>query len=488
MTDTASTTGSSTTGSGTWTAPGQDWAATGSTYLTGQYEPVHDERDDHDLEVVGELPAGLAGAYLRNGGNPYFAPAGGYHVFDGDGMVHGVRLDGEGNASYSNRWVRSRGLQHERSKGQAVYGGLADFRMPDAEALEAGGLFKNTANTNIIRHGGRHLALMEAAQPTEMTADLETVGEYDFAGRLQGSMTAHPRMDPDTGQMLFFGYSPFPPHLRYHEVSPAGELTRSTEVPIGRGVMMHDFVTTPNYAVFFDLPAIFDGEAMLAGESAVRWDPTAGARIGVLPRDGGGEDAIWIEVDPFYVFHFMNAYESDGRIVVDGCRASALAVSFGDDPLPEDGVQPYLWQWVIDPAARTVTDRQLDDRAGDFPRVNDELNGKPYRYGHHAHTAAWTQDEGVWFDGVIQFDHETGNSVEYVFPTGTVVGEAAFAADPDGSAENDGWLVAFTSDLAAGTSEFAVIDARDVAAGPVARVLLPRRVPFGFHGNWMPAD
>ena len=481
MTDT-----SSRTGSDTWTAPQQDWAAIGSPYLVGQYEPVRDEREDRDLRVTGELPAGLAGSYLRNGGNPYFAPPGGYHVFDGDGMIHGVHLDGGGGARYSNRWVRSRGLAHEISRGEAVYGGLGEFRMPDAETIEAGGLLKNTANTNIVRHAGHYLALMEGARPTELSAELETLGEYDFAGRLDGAMTAHPKVDPDTGEMLFFGYSPFPPYLRYHVVSPTGELTHSTDVPIGRGVMIHDFVTTPDYAVFFDLPAIFDGEAMMAGEPAIRWKPEEGARIGVLPRGGDGRDTTWIDVDPFYVFHFMNAFERDGRIVVDGCRASAMPTSFGDDPVPEQGVRPYLWQWEIDPAGGTVTDRQLDDRTGDFPRINDAAHGKPYRFGYHAHTSSWDQGEGVWFDGVIQFDHATGASAEFVLEEGSVMGEVAFAADPTGSAENDGWLVAFASDLVRNTSEFLVIDARDVASGPVARVELPRRVPFGFHGNWMP--
>lgn len=486
MTDTASSSGIRATE--TWIASEVDWQATGSPYLTGQYEPVRDERDDHDLEVVGELPAGLAGAYLRNGGNPYFSPAGNYHVFDGDGMVHGVHLDGEGGASYSNRWVRSRGLTYEREKGHGVYGGLGEFKMPDAEALEAGGLFKNTANTNIVRHAGHHLALMEGAHPTALDAGLTTLGEYDFGGRLEGAMTAHPKVDPDTGEMLFFGYSPFPPYLRYHVVSAAGELTRSTDIPIDRGVMMHDFATTGGYAVFFDLPAIFDGEAMMAGEPAIRWKPQAGARIGVLPRDGGGEDMVWIDVDPFYVFHFMNAYERNGRILVDGCRASAMPTSFGDDPVPEQGIRPYLWQWEIDPAAGTVTDRQLDDRTGDFPRINDSLNGKPYRFGYQAHTSSWTQGEGVWFDGVIQFDHDTGTSAVCVLGEDMVMGEVAFAPDPAGTEEDDGWLVAFASDLPAGTSEFVVVDTRDVPGGPVARVKLPRRVPFGFHGNWMPAD
>jgi carotenoid cleavage dioxygenase len=464
-------------------------AALDHPYLTGQYAPVTDERHDVDLPVVGELPAGLRGAYLRNGPNNQFPPAGRYHVFDGDGMVHGVYLDGEGGAGYRNRWVDSRGLAYERRVGHAVYGGLSEFRLPDAEALEAGGLYKNTANTNIVRHAGRHLALMEGAHPTELTAELDTVGEYDFDGALQGAMTAHPKWDPVTGEMLFFGYSPFPPYLRYHVADASGTLVRSTEVPIGRSVMMHDFVTTPEHVVWFDLPAVFDGEALMSGGTAISWRPEEGARIGVMPRDGEGTDTVWIDVDPFYVFHFLNAHEdaTTGRVVVTGCRAAAMPTSFGDEPLPEHHVRPYLWRWEVDPVAGTVTEAQLDDRTGDFPRINDAYNGLPHRYGTQAHTRTWG-DQGVEFDGVIQFDLQAGTSATHVYGPTHVCGEAVFAADPDGTAENDGWILNFVTDLAEGTTEFVVLDARDVAAGPVARVPLPRRVPFGFHGNWLAAE
>ncbi len=469
-----------------WVSPESGWAGLDGPYFSGQYEPVADERDDDSLEVIGELPDGLRGAYLRNGGNPFFAPRGAFHVFDGDGMVHGVRLDGEGAASYSNRWVRSQGLSHERERGKAVFGGLSEFAMPDAEALEASGFYKNTANTNIIRHADRYLALMEGSHPTEITRELATVGEYDFDGRLEGPMTAHPKFDPDTGEMLFFGYSPFPPFLRFHTVSAEGELTHSTEVPIGRSVMMHDFVTTPNHVVFFDLPALFDGEALMSGGAAISWRPDQGARIGVMARGAQASDMIWIHVDPFFVFHFMNAWEDDaGRLVVHGCRAATMPTSFGDEPTPEGDIRPFLWQWTIDLATGTVTDAQLDDRTGDFPRINDARNGKPYRFGYHAHTREWAAD-GVWFDGVIQFDHHTGASSEAIYGPTHVGGEPAFAPDPDGSAENDGWLLNFVTDRETETTEFVVLDARDLTAGPVARVLLPRRVPFGFHGNWMP--
>jgi carotenoid cleavage dioxygenase len=473
-----------------WVAP--DSTGRDDPYLRGQFAPVRDERNDADLRVIGELPDGLTGVYMRNGANPYFDPPGRYHVFDGDGMVHSIYLDGEGDASYANRWVRSRALEHERERGGAIYGGLSEFGIPDDEAMAASGLYKNTANTNIIRHAGKYLALMEGTRPTQVTRDLATVGEYDFDGRLQGAMTAHPRFDSATGAMLMFGYSPFPPYLRYHEVDRAGALTSSVEVPIGRSVMIHDFVVTPNHVVFFDLPALFDAEALIAGGTAITWRPEAGARIGIMSRGGSegtadrGEKMVWIEVDPFYVFHFMNAWEDPfGSIIVDGCRAAAMPTAFGDEPLPEAHVRPYLWRWEIDPAVGVVKDNQLHDQPGDFPRINEACTGRPYRYGTQGHAREWST-EGVEFDGVIQFDHVAGRESIHVYGPTHVCGEAVFAADPEGHEENDGWLLNFVTDLTDDSSELVVLDARDITAGPVARVLLPRRVPFGFHGNWMP--
>ncbi|MFM7069231.1 MAG: carotenoid oxygenase family protein [Actinomycetes bacterium] len=464
------------------------WAGVDEPYLIGQYEPIRDERDDADLTVIGELPEGLRGTYLRNGPNSFFPPPGRYHVFDGDGMVHGITFDGSGGAQYRNRWIQSRGLNYEQKVGHAVYGGLSEFALPDADAINEGGIYKNTANTNVIRHGGRVLALMEGGRPTELADDLATLGEYDFGGALQGSMTAHPKWDPATGEMLFFGYSPFPPFLRYHVADAAGNLLRSTEVPIGRSVMMHDFAFTENYVVWFDLPAIFDGDALMTGGGpSIYWDRDAGARIGIMPRDGVGADTSWIDVDPFYVFHFLNAYEADGKVIVDGCRSPEMPTAFGDTPTVGDDVRPCLWRWEIDDRASTVVDRQLDDRPGDFPRINDAVAGRRNRWGTQAHTGDWDVVNGVRFDGVVQFDLDTGASATHVYGPTHSSGEPVFAADPNGTAENDGWILNFVTDLAAGTTEFVVLDARDVAAEPVARVQLPRRVPFGFHGNWLPS-
>jgi carotenoid cleavage dioxygenase len=248
--------------------------------------------------------------------------------------------------------------------------------------------------------------------------------------------------------------------------------------------MMHDFAVTERHVVFFDLPAVFDVEAVLTGGTAVRWEPEHGARIGVLPRDATTDEVRWTEVEPFYVFHFLNAHDDGDDVVVEGCRTSSLPLSFGEERLPEP-VRPTLHGWRIDATTGSVTDVPLDDRAVDFPRVADAAAGLDNRYGYAAHMRAG-DEEFASFDAVVKYDRRTGDATTHVYGPDAEAGEAVFAADPAGSGEDDGWLLNFVVDRPTGTTDLVVLDARDLSAGPVASVRLPRRVPIGFHGSWMP--
>ncbi|MFN8017577.1 MAG: carotenoid oxygenase family protein [Acidimicrobiales bacterium] len=457
------------------------FAGLDNPWLHGHFAPIADERDDASLRVTGTLPSGLRGAFLRNGPNPIFTPLGRYHLFDGDGMVHGVTFDGEGGASYANRWVRNPGFDAELEAGHALFGGLSDFRLPPPEVFAAAGPIKNTANTHVVRHAGRILALMEGAGPIELGADLGTVGPYDFAGALRGPMTAHPK--EIDGELVFFGYSPLEPYLRIHSANVDGELEWSTVVQLPGPVMMHDFVVTETSVVIFDLPAVFDLQAMIGGGEGIYWAPERGARIGVLERGAPGDAVRWIEVDPFWVFHFLNATDlADGRIEVTGCRATRLNTSFGEEGLGEP-VRPVLHRWTIDLAAGTVADEQLDDRPTDFPRIDDRRAGRPNRYGYSGHTATWDADSAV-FDGVIKFDLEARTSTVHQFGPNLVTGEPVPALDPADPAEDGGWILNHVYDLSTDESSVVVLDASTMEE--VARVHMPRRVPFGFHGSFLP--
>ena len=450
-----------------------------SPFLQGALAPVFDERDDVALEVVGELPRELNGMFVRTGPNPQFAPMGAYHPFDGDGMLHAVYLQ-DGTARYRNRWIESKGLLAERARGRACFGGMSNFSFPDDDVMQEAGMMKNTANTATVRHAGRYFSLMEAALPTEFDHDLRTIGEYDFDGRYEGPFTAHPKVDPVSGEMIVFGYSATPPYLRYHEVDASGALVHSADIELPAGVMMHDFAITEHYAIFFDSPAVFDLDALLSGAPPLSWRPDNGTRIGVMPRRGGPSDIRWFETDNCYVVHFSNAWDSGDTIEVRAPRMPDMPGGFEVEP--GAAREPMPWKWTIDLDRGVVSHEQTDDVPGEFPRVNEAMTGRHNRYGYDSTARGWEFDFD--FNGVMQYDYESGTSAAHTYGPSEVSGEHVFAADPDGSAENDGWLMSFVTDRATGNSELAIIDARDVAAGPVARVEMRARVPIGFHANW----
>jgi carotenoid cleavage dioxygenase len=459
------------------TEPTDTWQ---TPFLQGLLAPVSDERDDLDLKVIGELPAGLEGMFVRNGPNPQFAPIGAYHPFDGDAMLHAVYFEG-GAVRYRNRWIESKGLIAERARDRACYGGMSNFQIPESDIVAEGGMLKNTGNTHTVRHAGRYFGLLEAGPPTEFDRDLETIGEYDFDGRLQGPMTAHPKVDTVTGELCFFGYSPVAPYLRYHEVDPAGALVNSIEINIPAPVMMHDFVITEHFAVFFDSPAVFDLKALFSGHEPMSWQPDNGTRVGIVRRGGSSDDVRWFEMDNCYVVHFFNAWESGDTIEIRAPRMADMPGGFEFEQ-PGDAREPMPWRWVLDLTTGLVTDEQTDDTPGEFPRINEHYTGRQTRYGYNCVARGWDFDFD--FNGVTKYDNQTDTSQAYRYADTQVSGEHAFVPDPNGSAEDDGWLMSFVTDRETEQSELMVLDAGDVEAGPVARVQMRARVPIGFHANW----
>jgi carotenoid cleavage dioxygenase len=457
--------------------------------LRGNLMPVGDELTGGDCPVEGAVPEALRGSFVRNGPNPLFEPLGSYHMFDGDGMLHGVTF-GDDGVSYRNRWIRSRGLGAEVANGRAVYSGLGELMdFPDRDLVGDAGPVKNPANTHIIRHAGHWLALWEGGLPTEVTPDLDTIGEYDFDGRLRGSMTAHPRLDPRTGELIFFAYSPMEAAIGYHVVDAGGALVHSTKIPLPAPVMMHDFIITEDHAVFLDSPIVFDLEAMGEGP-LVNWKPENGTRVGVMPRMGTADDLRWFEIEPGHVQHFWNGWVDGNRIEFSGSRFEAP--DFGIDPtVPLDqqaadnqpGTPARFW---VDLDAAEAGWEQLDDLPGDFCRFNDDYNGVPSRYAYMSAFSGTLGDRGD-FDTIAKYDQHTGERTVWMDGDDGHVGESVFAPDPDGSAEDDGWLINAVYHDATDHTDVCVLDARDVAAGPIARVRMPRRIPFGFHANWFAA-
>lgn len=443
-------------------------SASTAPHLSGNYAPVTDELTAHDLPVTGAIPPELRGWYLRNGPNPRDAASA--HWFFGDGMVHGVRLEDGRATSYRNRWVRTSTF----TDGARIHDerGNADFTA-------------SVANTHVVRHAGRTLALVESSFPYELDSrpgkEWETVGPYDFGGRLTTAMTAHPKTCPTTGELHFFGYGGHrPPYLTYHRADSAGELTVSRPIDVPAHTMTHDFHLTAAHVVFMDLPVVFDLETARRPGAGLpyRWTPGYGARLGILRRDDPYGQVRWLEIDPCYVFHSLNAHdEGPDRIVLYVARYARWA----DAGKPSGPAA--LWRWTLDLAAGTVKEEQMDDRPGEFPRTDDRLAGLAARYGH---VTTGRSPSGSSAPGALtRYDLRTGASTSHEFAPGRTPGEAVFAPADDRPG-GPGWLITYVHDAATDTSDLVILDADDLAAPPAATVHLPRRVPFGFHGNWLP--
>ena len=451
------------------TSSGDHMPTVENRYLTGNYAPVAEEVTATGLRVTGSLPDALSGRYLRNGPNPLSPPEPtAYHWFTGDGMVHGIRLR-EGRAEwYRNCWVRSAAVAEalgEPVRPGPVHGGM-DF----------------APNTNVIGHAGRTLAIVEAgARPYELTYDLDTVGPSDFGGTLPGGYTAHPERDPASGELhaisYYWGWGNV---VQYSVVDRAGLVRKTVEIEVGGPVSIHDMSLTERFAVIYDLPVVFDIEAATSGVAfPYRWDDGYPARVGLLDRDGlSSNDVRWFDVDPCYVFHPMNAYDDGDTVVLDVVRHATM---FDSHRLGPDEGPPTLERWHIHLDNGQVVEEQLDDRGQEFPRVDERLVGRRHRYGY---TGAFLEDETA----LIKHDLDRRTSLGRLLPSAGGASEPVFVPSGPDADEDDGWVLAIVFDPDRDGSDLLVLNARDFTGEPQATVHLPRRVPFGFHGNWVPDD
>lgn len=481
-----------------------------NTYLEGALAPVREELTVTDLPVTGRIPEYLDGRYLRNGPNPVAEvdPAV-YHWFLGDGMVHGVRLR-DGRAEwYRNRFVRSPHVARELGEPVPNY-----RRTAPLTALGP--------NTNVIGHAGRTLAIVEGGVASyELTDELDTVGPCDFDGTLPGGYTAHPKRDPETGELhavsYFFGWGN---KVQYSVIDAGGRCRRTVDIPVTGSPMMHDFSLTENHVVFYDLPVVFDAAQAVAdapmpgplrtparlvmsaligkvrvpdpitatldrslpsgGRMPYKWDPRYPARVGVMPREGAAADLRWYDVEPCYVFHPMNAYDNpDGSIVLDVARHPKMfATDFNG---PNEG-PPTLDRWTIDPTSGKVREERLDDHGQEFPRVDERLVGRRHRYGYAVQVMPNTGAEGS--ATLLKHDLTQGRLASHSFGPNTRIGEFVMVPAHPEAAEDEGVLLGFVYDLTTDRSDLAILDAQTMEK--VAAIHLPARVPAGFHGNWVP--
>ncbi len=462
-----------------------DWIQSiDNPYLHGLFAPTVHEVHATELEVEGELPKELCGAYFRNGPNSAHPPTNRYHWFDGDGMVHGIWFD-NGRAQYRNRTIQTRGWAQEHKEQRAIWGGVLgpfDFTLP-------GGPLKDTANTDLIVVQGKLLALWyESGVPVALDPlTLDTLGPWDFDGALRRA-SAHAKVDPATGDLIWFRYGDRAPYMTYGVVRTDGTVHR-TDITLPGPRRPHDIGVTPHYSVLHDFPVFFDPELFRqTGKRIPVFHREVPTRFGVIPRFGTDADVAWFSFEPCYMLHVVNCWEDGDTVVMVGCRTADPTLR----PDKRDGriaamlscikLQANLYRWEMNLRTGATREGPLDDLNAEFPMINPAMTGRRNRY-------AWLQhipwEIPATFDGLVKYDLTDGSHTRHAYGPGVFGSEAPFVARPGATAEDDGWLVTFVTDRADWSSACLVYSAQDIEAGPIARVKLPQRVPAGFHAVWM---
>jgi carotenoid cleavage dioxygenase len=467
---------------------------------TGFNTPGRTEADIFDLEIDGDLPSDIDGTFYRVAPDPQFPPRLGSDIyFNGDGMVFMFRFK-DGHVDYKSRYVQTDKWKLEHEARKALFGA---YRNPYTDDPSVAGQIRGTANTNIMFHGGKLLALKEDSPPVAMDPHtLETTGNWYFDGKLTSkTFTAHPKIDPHTGEMVCFGYSATgeaTPDVAYYLVDANGKITHETWFKVPYACMIHDFAVTRDYVVFPIVPLIASHDRIKNGESHFAWDGSKDVFMGVLPRNGEGKDIRWVRGPTHFTSHIMNAFNDGRKIYIDAPVSESSVFPFFPDvtgaEFNREKGSPRLTRYKIDLESNepTIEREQLTPLIGEMPRCDDRYAMEHYRYGYMGafdpklpFDLDRTTIAGLFFNVLARHDHATGKSVTaFAGPTGGFQ-EPVFIPRRKDAPEGDGYLAALVNRYDEHRSDLAIIDAQTMER--IATVKLPLRLRPGLHGNWVPA-
>ena len=460
--------------------------ASDNPYLSKGFEPIRMECDSAHLSIEGEIPADLDGTFYRIGPNPQFPPRGTYNPLNGDGMVHAFRVH-KGRISYRNRWVRTQQWTLEHAAGRALFGTSG---MPsESDSSVAGIRTDGVANTNLVWHGNRLLALEEGHGPFELDpVSLETIGRWSFREKLPRNMTAHPKIDPDSGEMIFFANFPtgrINCDIEFYLANSAGALIRSQMITGPFAALVHDFAVTRDFIILAMCPVTVSTKRAMAGGPTIAWEPEKGTQVAIMPRNGGAEDVRWFSGPPCMTWHVMNAFNERDRIVADVCQQKEPQFPFADGSPTDPGrATQLLTRWEFDwekPGSFTM--ERLSDERCEYPGIDERRLGSSYRHGYVACIGGPGSDD-IFHRGIGHFDHSIGKMRVYATVPRCAVAEPVFVPRHREAREGEGYLLTNVFDEDRNASHLAIFDAEDIERGPIARAHLDHRVPVGFHGLW----
>jgi carotenoid cleavage dioxygenase len=475
-------------------------------YRTGVWRPQVHEYDAWDLDVEGAIPDDLNGVYLRNTETALFEPIRRYHPFDGDGLLHAMSFE-DGEARYASRFVQTEGFLAEQQAARSLWAGITEH--PKHAIADHGWgartMMKDNGSTDVIVHRGQ--ALASFYQCGELWAldprTLESQGRTDWDGPgvrpewgrgfpTEG-VSAHPKLDEHTGELLFFNYSADAPFMHYGVVDQQGRLVTYLDVPLPGPRLPHDMAFTPNWSILNDLPLYWDPQALADGWYSNTFNRDLPSRFALIPRHGTTDDIRWFEADPTFVLHWTNAYEDGDEVVLDGffqhnptARGARRAEGShkGFETLDMNVLQARAHRWRFNLVTGACREESLSDQCLEFPMINGRYAGRRHRYSYEARCTP-----GLFaFDGLVKRDVETGTEEPVTFPAGTYVSETVMAPRVGSTAEDDGYLLTFTSNLVDDSSACLVLDAADPSGEPVAHIRLPERISSGTHATWAPGE
>ncbi|HQZ07759.1 MAG TPA: carotenoid oxygenase family protein [Burkholderiaceae bacterium] len=460
--------------------------------LDGNNAPVTKECFSDTMTVIGEVPKDLNGIYFRNGPNAYYQPDWRYHAYDGDGMVHAVQFD-QGKVSYRNRWVQTQGLQEEREAGHSLWKGLKEPMRQDRPDQP----LKNTANTDVKFHAGRIVAMWyRSGMPYALDpVTLETLGTADYDHAFE-KISAHSRPDEHTGELMFFDYSLTAPYMQYGVIGPDRKLRTKIEIPLPGPRLPHDMAVTENYSILHDFPLWPDAQALKAGRYKVKFHADQPTRFAVVPRHGTTDQIQWFEAKPTYMLHVVNAWEEGDEIVMVGTPYRVHETPDGEldarrleRTINQRQRDFMLYEWRLDLKTGKTHERVIDDVLNtEFPVINASYQGRKNQFTYNVLFPQGGREEPR-FPGLVKYDITTGGYVAYSAGPQYFYNEPGFAPRDNSQSEDDGYLVMPVWNPLDKRSEIQVFDCKGarLAEGPIARILLPQRIPHGFHATFVSA-